>query len=148
MKISTFAAAFALTAGFACNATAPARAEGTMPDGLYLYHDEDGDTGKWTIRTTCTPDCVAHVTTTSGRGFDAPLVDGRYTNTREIHDGVVCPGYTAGDYGRWIPASEHPVTVFQWWDAQTLAGEVDYIEHNAPCNISDRIERFTLHKIG
>lgn len=148
MKINAFIAAIAIATGLTPFAAGPAWAEDLTTNGIYLYHDEDGDSGKWTIRTACTPDCVAHVTTSSGRGFDAQLIDGRYTNTREIPEGVTCPGYTAGDYARWIPPSTYPITVFQWWDPQTLIGEVDYIEHSAPCNLSDHNDRFTLHKIG
>src|SRR5258708_36940248 len=63
-------------------ATPPiAWAESPTMDGVYHYADEDGAVGTWIIRTTCTPDCVAHVTTAPGRGFDAPLIDGRYTVT-------------------------------------------------------------------
>lgn len=148
MKIKVFIAAITLATGLTPSAASPASAEVPTMDGVYLYADEDGDTGKWVIRTTCTPDCVAHVTTSPGRGFDAPLVDGRYTNSRTIPEGVVCPGHTAGDYGRWIAASEHPVTVVQWWDPATLAGEVDYIDHDAPCTLASHTDRFTLTRIS
>lgn len=147
MKVSTLtAAALSIVLGVSA-APAPAHAEAPTPAGVYLYADEDGDTGTWIISTTCTPDCVAHVTTSSGRGFDAALVNGRYTNTRTIPGGVTCPGHTAGDFGRWIPASEHPVTVTQWWDPVTLAGEVDFFNDAAPCGLADRSDRFTLTRI-
>ena len=148
MKITTATAAIALAAGLGLTVTPPtARAESPTLAGVYLYADEDGDTGTWIIRTTCSPGCVAHVTTSSGRGFDAPLVDGRYTSTRTIPGGITCPGHTAGDFGRWIPASDHPVTVTQWWDPVTLAGEVDFFNDSAPCGLGDRSDRFTLTKI-
>lgn len=93
MKAMTFGAAAVLAPALAIGAAPPpAQAEVPTLAGVYLYADEDGDTGTWAIRTTCTPDCVAHVTTSSGRSFDAALVDGRYTNTRTIPGGVVCPG--------------------------------------------------------
>lgn len=148
MKAQTIAAAAAFAAVLGISVTPPpARAEAPTTTGVYLYADEDGDTGMWTIRTTCTPDCVAHVTTTSGRGFDAALIDGRYTNTRTIPGGITCPGHTAGDFGRWIPASEHPVTVTQWWDPVTLTGEVDFFNEAAPCGLADRRDSFTLTRI-
>ncbi|OBJ80970.1 hypothetical protein A5656_18530 [Mycobacterium gordonae] len=148
MNVNTFAAAATFATVLAISVAPPtARAEDPTTTGVYLYADEDGDTGTWTIRTTCTPDCVAHVTTSSGRGFDAALVDGRYTNTRTIPGGVTCPGHTAGDFGRWIPASEHPVTVTQWWDPATLAGEVDFFNDAAPCGLADRRDSFTLTRI-
>lgn len=148
MKAMTLGAAAVLTTVLAIGAAPPpTQAEVPTLAGVYLYADEDGDTGTWAIRTTCTPDCVAHVTTSSGRSFDAALVDGRYTNTRTIPGGVVCPGHTAGDFGRWIPASEHLVTVTQWWDPVTLAGEVDFYNDAAPCGLADRTDRFTLTRI-
>jgi len=116
-------------------------------NGTFVYHDEDGDSGTWVVTTSCTPDCVAHVTTAAGGTFDAALVDGRYTSTRTIPDAVTCPGYTAGDFGRWIPSSTHPITVTQWWDPQTLSGEVDFFDHTGPCGLADHSDRFTLTRI-
>lgn len=148
MKVITFAAAAALATALGVSTAPPsAQAESPTLAGVYLYADEDGDTGTWTIRTSCTPDCVAHVTTSSGRTFEATLVDGRYTNTRTIPGGVTCPGHTAGDFGRWIPASEHPVNVTQWWDPVTLVGEVDFFNEAAPCALADRSDRFTLTRL-
>lgn len=147
MKITAVSAAIVIFSGLGICAATPAWAEDPTTNGTFLYHDEDGDTGRWTITTNCAPDCVAHVTTATGREFDAALIDGRYTSTRTIADAVTCPGFTAGDYGRWIPASTHPITVTQWWDPQTLVGEVDFYDHSGPCGLADHHDRFTLTRI-
>lgn len=120
-------------------------------EGVYHYADEDGAVGTWTIKTTCTPDCVAHVMTAQGGGFDAPLVDGRYTNTRTIAEGAVCPAfpeYTLWEHLRMNDGGRHPVTLTQWWDPQTLTGEVDFLESSAPCGLHDLRDTFTLTRIG
>lgn len=147
MNIKAIGAAIALFSGLGICAATPAKADITT-NGVFLYQDEDGDTGTWTISTTCSPDCVAHVTTSPGRGFDAALIDGRYTNTRSIPDAVTCPGHTAGDFGRWIPSSSHAINVTQWWDPQTLAGEVDFHDHDGPCALGDRSDHFTLTRMN
>lgn len=125
-----------------------ARAEVPAMDGVYAYADEDGVTGTWIIRTTCTPGCAAHVTTGPGRGFDAPLVDGRYIVTRVVPEGAVCPAYTVGDNGAWFDGGAHEVTATQWWDPRTLTGEVDFLRSPAPCGLGDLHDRFTLTRIG
>jgi hypothetical protein len=131
-----------------CSTAPPARAESPPMDGVYAYADEDGDTGTWTIRTTCTPGCVAHVTTGPGRGFDAPLVDGRFMATRVVPDGVYCPGYHFQEDFYYYFEGSHPVVVTQWWNPLTLTGEVDFLSTSAPCGLSDPHDRFTLTKIG
>lgn len=117
-------------------------------DGVYTYADEDGVTGTWVIRTTCTPACVAHVTTGPGRGFDAPLVDGRFIVTRTVPGGAECPSYPVGENGAWFDGGAHPVTVTQWWDPRTLTGEVDFLDSPAPCGLGDVHDGFTLTRIG
>ncbi|WP_264061478.1 hypothetical protein [Mycobacterium angelicum] len=150
MKISRIMAATAVFAGAGLCATGPvvkAEVPAAM-DGVYTYADEDGVTATWIIRTACTPGCIAHVTTGPGRGFDAALVDGRYTVTRTVPEGAVCPSYTVGDNGSWFDGGAHPVTVTQWWDPLTLAGEVDFLDSPAPCGLGDRHDHFTLTKVG
>ena len=116
-------------------------------NGTYRYADEDGDFGTWVISTSCTLGCVAHVTTSPGRGFDAALVDGRYTNTRSVPEGVTCTAY--GWEGIGTQTSTHAVTVTQWWDPATLTGEVDFLDTTAPCGVhEDPRDRFTLTRIG
>ncbi|WP_205875532.1 hypothetical protein [Mycobacterium camsae] len=111
-------------------------------NGVYSYVDEDGDFGTWTIATTCDPNCVAHVETGPGRGFDAVLVDGVYTVNRSVPAGLSCPDYMLGET-LW-DAGEHPVQVLQWWDPATLQGEVHFLASTAPCEIGDHHDRFTL----
>lgn len=147
MKINKFAAAFLLIPGLGFCAPAP-NAWGEAPmNGTYRYTDEDGDVGTWVIGTSCTPGCVAHVTTSPGRGFDAALVDGRYTNTRTVPEGVSCTWYGWEGIGTQI--STHAVTVTQWWDPATLTGEVNFLGTDAPCGVhEDPRDRFTLTKLG
>lgn len=139
MRINTFMAAAAIVAGAAlCAPAAPAGAtDETRMNGVYSYADEDGLNGTWIIKTTCTPSCVAHVSTALDAGFDAPLVNGRYTVTRTVPEGAVCPDN-----------SQHPVTVNQSWDPQTLTGEVDFLETSAPCGLGDQHDDFVLTRIG
>jgi hypothetical protein len=115
--------------------------------GIYTYADEDGVVAKWTIHTTCTPGCVAHVSDPPDPGFDAPLVDGRYIVTRTVPEAVLCPEWSAGAGGASGGASLHPVNVIQWWDPLTLTGEVDFLDSGVPCE-HDRHDTFTLTKIG
>jgi hypothetical protein len=151
MKINPFTAAIALLSALALCATPPiARAEVPAMDGVYTYADEDGVVATWSIRTTCTPGCVAHVTTAPGRGFDAPLVNGCYTVTRIVPEGAVCPGHAdlVGETFAWSDGGEHPVKVHQWWDPRTLTGEVDFLESSAPCGLHDLRDTFTPTRIG
>lgn len=149
MKIYARIATIAFLTGAGLSApTLVAQAEATEMEGVYHYADEDGAVGTWTITTTCTPDCVAHVTTSDGGTFDAPLIGGRYTNTRTVPEGALCPAYRHWDDQRWIDASRHPVTFTQWWDPQTLTGEVDFWESSAPCGLADVRDTFTLTRIG
>jgi hypothetical protein len=93
MRINTFIAATALFAG-AVALPAPlasAAADDAKMNGVYHYADEDGGHGTWIVHTTCTPGCVAHVSTSMDSGFDAPLVNGRYTVNRSIPEGAICP---------------------------------------------------------
>jgi hypothetical protein len=137
MRISTFIAATAFFAG-AVSLPAPlASAEDTRMNGVYHYADEDGGTGTWIVHTKCTPGCVAHVSTTLDNGFDAPLVNGRYTIARTIPEGAVCPD-----------SSQHPIDVNQSWDPLTLTGEVDFLNTSAPCGLDDNRDVFTLTRIG
>ncbi|SOJ56522.1 hypothetical protein MSIMFB_04001 [Mycobacterium simulans] len=149
MRCKTLVAATAVFAGVGSCATPPlARAEVSAMDGVYTYADEDGVVATWAINTTCTPRCVAHVTTAPGQGFDAPLVDGRYFVTRTVPEGAICPAHIPGDGGSPHDASQHPVTVNQWWDPITLTGEVDFLESPAPCGLGDWHDRFTLTRVG
>ena len=151
MKINECTAAVALLAGLGFCATTPTAGAEEVPlmNGVYHYADDDGDVGTWTIRTRCTPGCVAHVTTSPGRGFDAPLVDGRYTVTRTVPEGVSCTSYGHGWEGMGTYVSTHAVTITQWWDPVTLRGEVDFLDTTAPCNLhNDEHDRFTLTKFG
>lgn len=125
-----------------------ARAEVPAADGVYAYMEGPAAAETWTIRTTCTPQCVAHVTTTPGHGFTAPLVDGNYVVTRTVPQGVTCPSYFLGDNGSSWGGGTHPVTVHQWWDPVTLAGGVDFLDSPAPCGIPNPHNTFTLVKIG
>ncbi|MCV7148042.1 hypothetical protein [Mycobacterium riyadhense] len=149
MRITTFVAATAVFAGAGfCTTAPPVWAEVPAMDGVYTYADEDGIVATWTINTTCTPHCVAHVTTAPGQGFDAALVDGRYSVTRTVPEGALCPAFTAGANGASDEGGLHPVTVYQWWDPLTLSGEVDFLHSPAPCGLADRHDRFTLTKVG
>jgi hypothetical protein len=124
----------------------PARAEVPVGEGVYLYLDTGGGSATWHIRTTCTPQCVAQVTTAPGHGFAAPLINGRPTVTRIVPDGVTCPLYQVGELlaggGTW------PVTVHQSWDPRTLRGEVYFVESPSPCGIPNSDGTFTLTRIG
>ncbi|BDB40344.1 MULTISPECIES: hypothetical protein [Mycobacterium] len=147
MTIKAFPAVIALMAGLGLIAApAPAQAEALMADGTYHYADDDGDTGTWTIRTTCAPHCVAHVTTASGRSFDARLENGRFVSFRLIPDGLECPTYLASEVV--LGGGTHPVLVTQWWDPITLSGEVEFSHSAPPCALDDQHDRFTLTRIG
>lgn len=150
MKINAFIATIVLFSAAGLTATAPfASAETpTMADGDYTYQDEDGVVATWSIRTSCTPGCAAHVTTAPGQGFTAPLVNGRYAVKRVVPEGAVCPGYTLGDNAAVFDGGVHPVHVYQWWDPVTLAGEVDFLETDAPCGLHDLRDSFTLTRIN
>ncbi|WP_205876273.1 hypothetical protein [Mycobacterium camsae] len=149
MTSKAFPAAIAVLVGLGLSA-APPRAEAEVPtmNGVYHYADEDGDVGTWTINNTCSPHCVAHVTTGSGRSFDARLENGRYVSSRTIMDGLECPPYFIGELV--LGARSHPVNVTQWWDPTTLAGEVDFAHPSSvvPCTLDDHHDRFTLTRIG
>lgn len=125
-----------------------AGAEGLAGSGVYAYLEGAVAAGTWTIETTCTPGCVAHVTTSPGHGFSAPLVNGRHVVTRTVPDGVTCPAYFLGDNGSSWGGGSHPVTVYQWWDPVTLVGGVDFLDSPAPCGIPNPRTTFTLVKIG
>jgi hypothetical protein len=143
MRISTFIAATAFFAGAVAlpapltSAAPPTAADDTKMNGVYHYADEDGGHGTWIVRTTCTPGCVAHVSTSMEGGFDAPLVEGRYTVNRSIPEGAICPDN-----------SQHPIDVTQSWDPVTLSGEVDFLTTSAPCGLEDNRDVFTLTKVG
>jgi hypothetical protein len=141
--------ATAILPAFALGSAAPlARAEVQVMEGVYSYIDEDGDAATWTIRTTCTPHCVAQVTTVPGYGFAAPLINGRHTVTRTVPEGVTCPSYFLGDNGSLWDGGTYPVTVHQWWDPLTLTGGVEFLDSAAPCGIPDPHDTFTLTRIG
>jgi hypothetical protein len=149
MRIHASIATLALLLGSFLSSTTPiAAAEVPAMDGTYHYADEDGDVGTWIIRTTCTPGCVAHVTTGPGQGFSAPLINGRFTVTRTVPEGLICPAFTVGDNGSLFDGGMHPVNVKQWWDPLTLAGEVDFLDSTAPCGLKDLRDSFTLTKFG
>jgi hypothetical protein len=144
MRIKTFIAAIAVFAGGAAwapaplaSAAPPAAADDTKMHGVYHYADEDGGHGTWIVHTTCAPGCVAHVSTSMDSGFDAPLVDGRYTVNRSIPEGAICPDN-----------SQHQIDVTQSWDPVTLSGEVDFLTTSAPCGLEDHRDVFTLTKVG
>lgn len=155
MRIRVSGATIGLLLGVGLGVTAPqAKAYEPAMDGVYLYIDEDGGTGTWTVNTTCNPDCIAHVTTALRRGFDAPFVDGRYVNSRTIPDGLDCPLYQMAD-SLWDPG-DHPVSVIQWWDPITLRGEVhftpaeqvDYPHTPPSCYIVEHHQVFSLTKVS
>lgn len=155
MRMKASAAAVVLLFGVGLGAAAPqAKTEPPAMDGVYLYADDDGGKGTWTISTTCSPSCVAHVTTAKGGSFDAPLIDGQYVNSRTIPDGLNCPLYVMGDF--LFDGGYHPVSIVQWWDPVTLHGEVHFtpyskvdIPHVPPnCYIVDHHQLFTLTKVG
>lgn len=148
MTSKAFPAAIALLCGLGLSAPPQAAAELPTMNGVYNYSDEDGDVGTWTVTTTCNPSCVAHVTTGSGRSFDARLENGRYVNSRIIMDGLECPPYFIGELV--LGGRSHPVNVTQWWDPATLTGEVDFAHASgvAPCTLDDHHDRFTLTRIG
>lgn len=142
MKIGVVVAATTLLASVlsppASQAEPLAAADDLKMNGVYHYADEDGDTGTWTISTTCKQVCVAHVTTGPGQGFNAPLIDGRYDVKRTMPAGAICSN----------DLSQHPVTVDQWWDPLTLTGVAIFLDSTAPCGLSDPSDTFTLTKIG
>ena len=140
------AAAIVVVMGGGVAIAPPARAEAPAMNGVYLYTDEDGDVGTWTISTTCAPNCIAHVATGPGKGFDAPLVGDVFTVNRSVPAGLSCPDYVLAD-SVW-DAGDHPVQVWQWWDPLTLQGEVHFLATTAPCDIGDHHDRFTLTPIG
>ncbi|MDP7704107.1 MULTISPECIES: hypothetical protein [unclassified Mycobacterium] len=148
MRFNIFPASIALLFGLGLGAAPQAAAENPTMNGVYHYADEDGDSGTWTITTTCSPACVAHVTTGSGRSFDARLENGRYVSNRIIMDGLECPSYFIGELV--LGGRSHPVNVTQWWDPATLTGEVDFAHPSsvAPCTLDDHHDRFTLTPIG
>jgi len=147
MRINAFIVAISLMSGLGLSAPPPlARAEVPPMDGVFTYADEDGVVATWIIKTTCTPGCVAHVTTAPGHGFDAPLVDGRYAVTRTVPEGALCPEFLIE--GSSFGGDMHPVTVYQWWNPLTLTGEVDFLESPAPCGLRDWRDTFTLTKVG
>lgn len=149
MRIGTLLAAIALGYGLWFGTAMPqASADSAGMNGVYNYRDDNGVTATWTITTTCSPGCVAHVTTGPGRGFAAPFVDGRPTVTRTVPDGVTCPTYTLGYNGSVWGGGQFPVTVVQSWDPGTLAGEADFVDTPAPCGIINTSQRFSLTKIG
>jgi len=88
------------------------------------------------------------VTTDPGLGFAAPLIEGRYTVTRDVPNGVTCPAYRLGDNGALFPGGTYPVTVRQWWDPRTLVGEVRFLDSPSPCGIPNPRNHFVLSKIG
>lgn len=148
MIIKAFPAAITLLFGLGLTAATPqASAEAPTMEGVYHYADEDGDVGTWTVATTCSPSCVAHVTTRTGRSFDAQLVDGRYVNSRTIPEGLQCPEYMVGEL--FLGGGSHSVDVIQWWDPIALTGEVDFM-HSAvpPCYLDDHHDKFTLTRIS
>lgn len=149
MKAKAFIAAIALLSGGIFSGIAPtAFAEVPPMNGVYHYEDEDGATATWVIRTSCTSTCVAHVTTSPGRFFEAPLVNGRYAVTRTVPDGHTCPGWFIGDSAVLTESTSHAITVYQWWDPVTLTGEVDFLDSEAPCMNHDAKDWFTLTRIG
>ncbi|BBX42505.1 hypothetical protein MSIM_39560 [Mycobacterium simiae] len=144
MRIATFIAGTTLFASWAISSapSAPAEPRGTVDElkmnGVYHYADEDGDTGTWTIDTTCRQVCVAHVWTAPGQGFNAPLIDGQYTVTRTIPEAAICSN----------DLSQHPVTVRQSWDPLTLTGIAIFLDSSAPCGLNDPHDTFTLTKLN
>jgi hypothetical protein len=149
MWMKRLLAAVAVSSGALLGALAPvASAEVPGGEGVYTYLDNGGVSATWTIRTTCTPQCVAQVTTAPGYGFSAPLVDGRPTATRTVPDGVTCPAYQLGDNGSSWDGGTWPVTVHQSWDPRTLRGEVHFVESPSPCGIPNPHDTFTLTRIG
>lgn len=148
MRMGRLLAAVALSCG-ALLGTAPlASADGPMMEGIYNYVESDGVAGTWTINTTCTPQCVANVTTSPGHGFAAPLINGRHTVTRVVPDGVTCPSYTLGDNASIWPGGTYAVTVQQSWDPRSLAGRVNFLDSPSPCGIPNPYSTFTLKRIG
>lgn len=141
-------AAVALLSGGLIAVSPTAEAEVPATEGVYAYMEGAAAAGTWTIRTTCSPGCVAHVTTTPGHGFTAPLVNGRHVVTRTVPEGVTCPSYFLGDNGSSWGGGTYPVTVRQWWDPVSLAGGVDFLESPAPCGIPNPHNSFTLVKIA
>ncbi|MCV7030627.1 hypothetical protein [Mycobacterium sherrisii] len=144
MRISAVLAGFS---AFAAIATLPAPSAAAEPltaveelkmNGTYRYADEDGDTGTWTIDTTCRQVCVAHVWTGPGQGFNAPLLDGRYIVTRTIPEAAICSN----------DLSQHPVTVQQSWDPLTLNGVAIFLDSSAPCGLNEAHDTFTLTKLS
>lgn len=148
MRMIALLAVLALSSGLGLVTAAPiASAENpVMTDGQYTYADEDGVVAMWSIATTCSPGCVAHVSTGPGQGFDAPLVNGRYAVKRVVPEGAFCPPYVVGE--TLFGSTEHPVHVYQWWNPVTLAGEVDFLETSAPCGLHDLRDSFTLTRIN
>ncbi|OBK12582.1 hypothetical protein [Mycobacterium asiaticum] len=148
MGKKTVVAAVALSFAALFSARLPsAAAEVPEMQGVYAYTESDGVAATWTITTTCAPGCVAHVTTSPGHGFNAPLVNGRHTVTRSVPDGVTCPAYLLGDNGSLWSGGTWPVTVRQWWDPVSLNGGVEFLDSPSPCGIPNPRTSFTLTPI-
>jgi hypothetical protein len=149
MTTHSILAAVALSCGACLGAAGtPAGAEVPVAEGVYAYTEAQGVGAIWTIRTTCTPGCVAYVTTDPGLGFAAPLTNGRYSVTRVVPTGVTCPAIRIGDNGALFDGGTYPVTVRQSWDPLTLAGEVRFLDSPSPCGIPNPRDRFVLSKVG
>jgi hypothetical protein len=145
MRTNTLLAKITLLCGALLAAAPPANADAPPIDGGYRYLDASGNAGTWTIRTACTPHCLAYVTTSPGRGFTAPLINGNYTVTRTVPDGVTCPAYYVGETP--FGGGTYWVVVNQWWDPSTLTGGVDYLQTPAPCGIPTAHDTFTLTRV-
>lgn len=148
MRITTIPVVVAILFGAGLSVAPLAHADVPMTEGVYNYVESDGVAGTWTVTTSCTPQCVANVTTTPGYGFTAPLVNGRYSVTRDVPDGVTCPSYTLGNNASRWPGGTYSVTVKQWWDSHTLVGGVNFLDSPSPCGIPNPYDTFTLRKIG
>lgn len=139
-------ATIGLLSGAWLGAAPLATADAPVTNGAYRYTDQNGNVATWIIRTECTPGCLADVTTSPGHGFTAPLVNGTYTVTRTVPDGLTCPLYPVGEI--LLGGGRYPVVARQFWDARTLHGGVDYLDTPAPCPIANLHDTFTLTPIG
>ena len=147
MRMKRLLALVAVLSGALLGAVAPpARAEVPTGEGVYSYLDTAGGYATWHIRTACTPQCVAQVTTAPGHGFAAPLVNGRPTVTRIVPNGVNVPCTKSAKY--WPMAARGPLpSINRGTHARSAARCTSWRARRRAVFLT-RTATFTLTRIG